>query len=235
MKPALVVGMMLVASLALAADPVVYTGCLSTSNGTLYSVHDGTTPMQPCKDKDLQISWNMAGVQGPMGPQGPSGQDCLASNTPSMPVIGRLVIPADNPGPALSSDIFGVGAGGQAVISTGGGGAAGKPEVSPITVVKRLDSSSPSLFFELVSGHVSNTAEILIFRAGTPPNPTGDPHTFAEFGYKLTNALVTSLDTSTSDTGITEKVGLSFEKICFTYYPVSGTPNEACFDMKTNV
>src|SRR5512136_1166363 len=104
MKPALALALIFVASLALAADPVVYTGCLSTSNGTLYSVHDGTTPMQPCKDKDLQISWNMAGVpgqKGDPGPQGPSGQDCLASNTPSMPVIGRLLIPADSPVSAL--------------------------------------------------------------------------------------------------------------------------------------
>jgi type VI protein secretion system component Hcp len=253
MKTVLAVAMMFVASLALAADPVVYTGCISTSNGTLYSVHDGTTPMQPCKDKDLQISWNMAGVQGPkgndgpqgamgypgaqgvpgqIGPQGPSGQDCLAGNVPAVQVIGRLLMPAAGNLGAISSDIVGVGAGAQLAVSTGGGGGAtGKAEVSPITVVKKLDSNSPGLFYRLVSGLVSTTAEVLIFRAGTPPNPPGDPHDFAEFAYKLKNSIVTSLDTSTSDPGITEKVGLTFQEVCFVYYPEGGTPSESCFSL----
>jgi len=235
MKPAFVFALMLVASLALAANPVMYTGCVSTSNGTLYSVHDGTTPMQPCKDKDLQISWNQAGVQGmpgEPGPQGPSGQDCLAGNVPAVQVIGRLLMAAAGNLGAFSSDIVGVGAGAQLAVSTGGGGGAtGKAEVSPITVVKKLDSNSPGLFYRLVSGLVSPTAEVLIFRAGTPPNPPGDPHNFAEFAYKLKNSIVTSLDTSTSDPGITEKVGLTFQEVCFDYYPESGTPSESCFSL----
>jgi type VI secretion system Hcp family effector len=249
MKTALAFALMLVTSLALADDPVVYTGCLSTSTGTLYSVHDGTTPMQPCKDKDLQISWNMAGVQGPKGdpgpqgamgytgpqgvvgptgPQGAPGQDCSAASVPAVQVIGKLLIPSEN----LSSDIIGIGTGAQNVIPTGSGTGSGKVEISPITVVKSLDSSSPKLFLLLLTAKATN-AEILIYRAGTQPGSGEDPHDFAEFDYKLTNALVSSIDTSTPDPKITEKVGLSFEKICLDYYPQGGSPIETCFDLGT--
>ncbi len=253
MKPALAVALMFVASLALAADPVVYTGCINTSTGTLYSVHDGTTPMQPCKDKDLQISWNMAGVQGPKGdagpqgamgypgqqgvegptgPQGPPGQDCSGVSVPAVQVVGRLLIP----GESLASDIVGVGAGAQVPTSTGTGGAAtGKVNISPITVVKPVDSSSPRLFLLLVTGKVATDAEILVFRPGAKPGPTDDPHLSAEFGYKLTNALVTSMDTSSSDPQISEKVGLSFEKVCFDFYPEGGGNKlETCFNLATS-
>ena len=62
----------LLAPPATADDPVVYTGCIQKSNGSLYNVREGTAPMQPCKSKDKQISWNMAGQPGPEGPPGPS-------------------------------------------------------------------------------------------------------------------------------------------------------------------
>jgi len=58
-------------SVALAQN-VVYTGCLKSADGSLYSVRAGTAPMSPCKAKDNQISWNMAGQPGPQGPPGPS-------------------------------------------------------------------------------------------------------------------------------------------------------------------
>jgi type VI protein secretion system component Hcp len=254
MKAAFVVALMLAASLALAADPTVYTGCLATSTGTLYSVHDGTTPMQPCKDKDLQISWNMAGVPGPQGPegpqgpmgytggqgvpgqtgpQGPEGQDCSAGGSGgAQPVIGRLLIPAEN----VSSDIFAIAAGAQAVTGTGTGGgtSSGKVDVSPITVTKNVDSSSPKLFLFLLTGkHID--AEVLIFRAGEVPGPSDDPHDFAQFDYKLTDGLVSSMDTSTTDPKIAEKVGLSFAKICFDYYPGGGGTNtETCYNQATS-
>jgi hypothetical protein len=64
--------LMLVALPALADEPLVYTGCIAKSNGSLYNVAVGTTPMQPCKAKDTQISWNMAGQPGPQGSPGTS-------------------------------------------------------------------------------------------------------------------------------------------------------------------
>jgi hypothetical protein len=56
----------------LAAQDVVYTGCIKSGDGSLYNVRAGTTPMAACKAKDKQISWNMAGQPGPPGPVGPS-------------------------------------------------------------------------------------------------------------------------------------------------------------------
>jgi type VI protein secretion system component Hcp len=85
MRLALALVLMLVALPALAEEPVVYTGCLNSENGTLYYVHEGTVPMKPCRDRDSskdkdkdrdrdrQITWNMAGPQGPMGLTGPQG------------------------------------------------------------------------------------------------------------------------------------------------------------------
>jgi len=143
-------------------------------------------------------------------------------------VIGRLLIPGEN----LSSDIIGVGTGAQNVIPTGSGAGSGKVEIAPITVAKPVDSSSPKLFFLLLTAKATD-AEILVFRAGSQPGPTDDPHDFAEFGYKLTNAPVSSIDTNTLDPRITEKVGLSFEKICLDYYPQGGTKTETCYNLGT--
>jgi len=72
MRLALAAILALLALPALAQDPIVYTGCLKSSNGTLYSVRVGTVPLSPCKAQDKQISWNMAGLPGPQGPPGPS-------------------------------------------------------------------------------------------------------------------------------------------------------------------
>jgi len=72
MRLTLVAALALLALPALAQDPTVYTGCLKSADGTLYSVRVGTTPMAPCKSKDKGISWNMAGQPGPPGPPGPS-------------------------------------------------------------------------------------------------------------------------------------------------------------------
>ena len=62
----LVVGLLVPAGLA--AQDIVYTGCIKSGDGSLYSVREGTTPMATCKAKDNQISWNMAGQPGPPGP-----------------------------------------------------------------------------------------------------------------------------------------------------------------------
>lgn len=250
MKPALVVALLFVASFALGGDPVVYTGCIATSNGTLYSVHEGTTPMQPCKDKDLQISWSMAGVQGPpgptgpqgpmgyqgtqgdpgpAGPQGPEGEDCTAAggNTTGPQAIGRLLTSDKD----IASDIYAFGAGAQAVAGSGGpGGGSGKAEVSPLTFVKAVDSSSPRLFFHLVKGDHLDTAELVIYRPGSQPDPE-NPYDSAEFSYKLFTVNVISMDEGTSDPGVTEKVGLSAEKICLYYYPQGNPEVSACYDI----
>ena len=73
----------LVAALALGAgvtvtalanpSGVLYTGCLQTKDGTLVSVAEGTSPLKPCGNNFVQISWNKEGPQGLPGPQGATG------------------------------------------------------------------------------------------------------------------------------------------------------------------
>jgi hypothetical protein len=75
MRSTLVAALVLLAVPALGDQPGVYTGCIQKSNGSLYNVQEGTVPTQPCKSKDKQISWNMAGQPGPQGPT------CLSPNT----------------------------------------------------------------------------------------------------------------------------------------------------------
>ena len=70
MRLVLAAAVALVAVPALAQGPIVYTGCLKSSDGSLHSVREGAAPMAPCKAKDKQISWNMAGQPGPPGPSG---------------------------------------------------------------------------------------------------------------------------------------------------------------------
>ena len=92
MRLMLAAALMLVAVPALGDQPVVYTGCIQKSNGSLYNVQEGTMPTQPCKSKDKQISWNMAGQPGPPGPPGPS-----------LPRLLQLSVDCNNPGESINA------------------------------------------------------------------------------------------------------------------------------------
>ena len=69
--------LVLTAGIAIAQPPAPegFTACLK-DNGKLEHVAVGTAPEKPCKDNELQVSWNAAGPEGPagqVGPQGPQG------------------------------------------------------------------------------------------------------------------------------------------------------------------
>lgn len=93
MKLKVVVGLALLAVPARAQDSaptVVYTGCIQASNGSLYNVHEGGAPMQPCRTPDRLISWSMQGPKGekgdkgdggPVGPMGYKGEQGVAGPT----------------------------------------------------------------------------------------------------------------------------------------------------------
>lgn len=70
---ALALGAGLTASALANQAGVLYTGCLQTKDGTLVSVAEGTSPLKPCGNNFVQISWNKEGPQGLLGPQGAIG------------------------------------------------------------------------------------------------------------------------------------------------------------------
>jgi hypothetical protein len=49
----------------------VFTGCYKKSSGTLRLIDTAVTTK--CKSTELQVTWNMAGQQGPAGPKGDTG------------------------------------------------------------------------------------------------------------------------------------------------------------------
>jgi hypothetical protein len=61
------------------AQSNTYTGCLNANGvaGNISSIAIGNTPSTPCKNGEVQISWNQtgpAGATGPIGPAGPKGE-----------------------------------------------------------------------------------------------------------------------------------------------------------------
>ena len=135
MKIALTAVLVLLALPAFAANPVVYTGCLSKESGTLYYVQQGTAPLRPCRDrdrgreKDQQISWNMVGPQGPIGLTGPQGpQGPTGAQGPQGPVG-----PAGPAGPAGAEE--GTQTPFYLASSGGGSGSVVKFPTTPVPVV----------------------------------------------------------------------------------------------------
>lgn len=73
----------------------------------------------------------------------------------------------------------------------GGGGATGRPQLAPIEVLKDLDRCSPQFFLDAVMGRNIQTAEITFVRTTVK----GIEEAF--FKIKLTDVMITALDTTT--------------------------------------
>ena len=57
---------------ALATGGSEYTGCLGTG-GQIKNVAVGTDPRKPCREPQVQITWNQTGPEGPAGADGTAG------------------------------------------------------------------------------------------------------------------------------------------------------------------
>ncbi|MHA3774318.1 Hcp family type VI secretion system effector [Verrucomicrobiota bacterium sgz303538] len=112
----------------------------------------------------------------------------------------------------------------------GGRGSPARSRFSVITVVKRVDKSSPLLFLKSALGEVIPSAVINVQKGGAQP---------VDFlTIKLTNVIVSSFSSSSSG-AVFESIGLSFSAIEYTYRPQNsdgslGAPITATFDVNRN-
>ena len=99
---------------------------------------------------------------------------------------------------------------------TGTGQTKGRASVSEVTVVKRVDASTPVLMSYLKNHKTIGTAVLTVRKAG------GTALTY--FKLELTDARVTAIVTDTQGPELIDKVKLGFVKIKVTYTPQqSGT------------
>jgi len=130
----------------------------------------------------------------------------------------------------VSSIQWGVG---RAISTTSGSTAnreASEPSVSEVTLTKLMDSSSPKLFTESVTGAAGKTVVIHLVTTGSPGK------TYAE--YTLTNALASSYSMSSGGDRPSESVSISFTKLEFKFTPYdgnnkAGTPISVSYDLST--
>lgn len=96
---------------------------------------------------------------------------------------------------------------------TGGGGGSGKVNVSDITLVKRVDKSSPNLMRICCNGEHLTEAVLVVRKAGTSA--------LEYFRITMSTVVVTSLsiDVSNNDESLNEVLGLSFAKMQVDYTP----------------
>ena len=96
-----------------------------------------------------------------------------------------------------------------------GGTPAGRSAMSELTVVKRVDQSTPTLMTLLRLHKVTPTATLTVRKAGTTP--------LEYFKLELTDVRVTGLLTDTQGPELLDRVRLGFTKIRVTYTPQQTT------------
>ena len=104
----------------------------------------------------------------------------------------------------------------EAPAVVGGTTPKGRAAMSELTVLKRVDQSTPTLMALLRTHKLTPSATLTVRKAGTTPLPY--------FKLELTNVRVTSLLTDTSGPDLVDRLRLGFTKIKVTYTPQqSGT------------
>jgi type VI secretion system secreted protein Hcp len=109
------------------------------------------------------------------------------------------------------------GAENQSSLGRGTGGGAGKGMFRPMSVIKRVDKSSPDLMLYCVSGKHIPSGLLTVREAG-------GEQPVEYYKVKLTDVMVTSVNPSANGMGETmvEQVVLSFSKVELEYTPQSG-------------
>ena len=128
---------------------------------------------------------------------------------------------------------FSLGASNPALVSTGGGASSGKVSFSDISFSKSLDKSSPLLYLHCAQGKHIPQATLYLRQSGADK-----PAEY--YVIKLTDVLVTSVQTSGGGDRPMESLSLNFAKIEFIYRAQKpdgslDTPVRSGWDLKQNV
>ena len=203
------------AALAYAAtnDAGSITACVA-KDGTPHIVAAGTA----CKDKESTVSWAIQGPQGPAGPQGAQGakgdQGPAGASGNTLTVIGNVAmqghggvaIKGGDDGTQTTMDVLKFEQGIVSPRDLASGQASGKRQYKPITIVKRVDASTPRLFQACATNEVLPTVKFVFH----PPGASAD-----QLAVTLTDAACADLTDTTSLDGTMEleTVHFTFRKI----------------------
>ncbi|MGN6799770.1 MAG: type VI secretion system tube protein Hcp [Gaiellaceae bacterium] len=173
-----------------------------------------------CRPNESALDWNAQGPVGPQGPAGPSGAAAPEPNTRDVAfmhvdggTLGTIDGEATDKGHEKWITVNGYDGDATVPVATsgsGGGTAAGKVQLKPIVVTKRIDKSTPKLFEALVTGRHLPAVQIDFVR----PDGAGGDDVF--YSVKLKQVLVTDahqFDLGKSDGQALEQVSLDFQSI----------------------
>ena len=189
------------------------TACVA-KDGTPHLVAAGTA----CKDKESTVSWAIQGPQGPAGPQGPQGakgdQGPAGASGNTLTIIGNVAmqghgntpIKGGDDGTATTMDVLSFAQGIVSPRDAASGQASGKRQYKPITIVKRVDASTPRLFQACATNEILPTVKFVLH----PPGASAD-----QLAVTLTDASCADVTDSTSESGTMEieTVHFTFRKI----------------------
>ena len=97
----------------------------------------------------------------------------------------------------------------QNIASSGGGGGAGRPQISDFSIVKHVDAASPELFVAVCSGEHFKDA---LFTVADSQGRKGAPEAFLKI--KMSDVLISSYQTGGAGTEVpTDQVSLNFAKV----------------------
>lgn len=181
------------------------------------------------------------GPQGPQGPQGPAGGGCTTACVASPEVAIYLVL-TKNTGPVLGESVseshpnaidvqsYSMGVSNPISVSSGTGMGAGRASFSALSIIKRLDRSSPILLRDVALGSTFTTADLYV------EDLSGRLITWVH----LNHVFMESEQDSGGGQFPTESLSMVFQSIFWTYYPQnsdgsSGSPTTGGWDAVRNI
>jgi type VI secretion system secreted protein Hcp len=164
------------------------------------------------------VSWAIQGPQGPAGPQGAQGtkgdQGPAGASGETLTIIGNVAmqghgnvaIKGGDDGTQTTMDVLKFEQGIVSPRDAGSGQATGKRQYKPITIVKRVDASTPRLFQACATNEILPTVTFVLH----PPGASAD-----QLKVTLTNAVCADLTDTTSEGGTMEleTIHFTFQKI----------------------